>query len=154
MFAFEAVEQRTFFAANVRASTATDIERTGEVAAEDVRSDQIGSASLGYRVGEDGVDFRVFVAQIDKGAGCTGGVRSEEHAFDDRVWVPFEEGAVLKAARLALVGIADDGFRLARGLGDGLPFLAGGKTRAASASELAVGNEGYQFGWFSGKGLL
>ena len=58
------------------------------------------------------------------------------------MWVPFEEGAILKAAWLAFVGIADDGFRLARGLGDGLPLLAGGKARAAPAGELAVGYEG------------
>ena len=70
------------------------------------------------------------------------------------MWVPFEEGAVLKAARLALVGIANDGFRGAGSLGDGLPLLAGGKARAAPASELAVGNEGDQFGWFPGEGLL
>ena len=70
------------------------------------------------------------------------------------MWVPFEEGAVFKAARLALVGIADDGFGRARGLGDGLPLLAGGKARAAPAGKLAVGNEGHQFGWFPGEGLL
>ena len=75
MFAFEAVEQRAFFAADVRAGTAADVERTREVAAEDVRADQVGGAGLGYRVGEDGVDFRVFVAQIDKGTGSAGGVR-------------------------------------------------------------------------------
>ena len=154
VFAFEAVEQGTFLAADIRTSTAADVEFTGEVAAENVFADQVGGAGLGQGVGEDGVDFRVFVAQIEKGAGSAGGVRGEEHAFDDRVWVPFEEGAVLKAARLALVGIADDGFRRAWGLGNGLPLLTSGKARSAPTGELAVGNEGHQFGWFPGEGLL
>ena len=60
----------------------------------------------------------------------------------------------LKAARLALVGIADDGFGRAWGLGNGLPLLAGGKARAAPAGKLAVGNEGHQLGRFSGESLL
>ena len=50
--------------------------------------------------------------------------------------VVLHEGAVLEAPGLALVGVADDGLRVARGLGHGLPFHPGGEAGPAAPGEL------------------
>ena len=56
-------------------------------------------------------------------------------------------GAILEAARLTLVRIADDCLWIARCVGDGFPLDAGGESRTAATGEFAGGDEFDQLLW-------
>ena len=54
------------------------------------------------------------------------------------MWIVVEDGAILEAPRLALVGVADDRLRFTGGFGDGAPLLSGGEAGAAPTGESAL----------------
>ena len=92
---------------------------------------------LGLLFEEHGVGF---VGGPDEAHAFGGlhGVGAENDALDDEVRVGVDQDAILERAGLHLVGVDDDIARTDVILRNALPFLAGGKARAAAAAQIRV----------------
>ena len=86
--------------------------------------------------------MRIFGAAIDIALGRADGDGANGHAFDKHIGVAFEHHAVGEGAAIALVGIADDIFAVARAVGHRLPFDAGREAGAATAAQARLGDFG------------
>ena len=77
-------------------------------------------------------------AAVDDALVGADGVAGDHHAFEHRVGVPFEDGAVHERSGVALVGVADHVLLLVlRGQGE-LPLLARGEPAAAAAAQAGL----------------
>ena len=137
--AFQRVDQRGLFAADVAAGTGVDEQLEIEAAAEDVLAEQAGG--LGFVDGAVEVARRVdvFAAQEDVAAVGLQRARGNQHAFHQQVRQLLHEHAVLPGVRLHLVRVAQqvaDVQRLV--LRHQAPLHAGGEARAAAALEAGV----------------
>ena len=70
---------------------------------------------------------------VDIGNPGADGMARDEAALEDHMGIPLQQQMILERARLALVGVADDVFRLGGVLDDKLPFHAGREAGAAAA---------------------
>ena len=122
--------------------------------AEDVVAEDVCGVCFVDRSLEDALDLGVFVAEINEAALSAGGVGGEDHALDEGVGIVFHDGTVLEATGFTFVGITDNGFGIARCVGDGLPFHAGGESCAATAGEFGFGDEIDEGGGSGGYGRL
>ena len=131
--AFEAFEQRRLLAADIGAGADAhfDVE-AGRGAQKPVGLGQHEGAL--HRA--DGVG--IFRADIDVALGRADREARDGHALDQQEGIAFHDHAVGVGAGIALVGIADDVFAVGRGVGDGLPFDAGRKARAAAAAQAGL----------------
>src|SRR5205823_4938498 len=132
VFAFQAVEQRAFFAANVSTRTAPQMDFETEAASKNLLAEQTRRFRLSNRALQNAERLRIFVTQVDETARRTGRVAGEGHAFQHRVRIIIHDRAILETARLAFVGVTDDTLRLARRVGHGLPLRPRGESRAAA----------------------
>ena len=55
---------------------------------------------------------RIFCPDVDVGLSRSDGVGGDAHALDEPVGIPFNDGAVHKCSRIALIGIANQVFFL------------------------------------------
>ena len=62
-------------------------------------------------------------------------IAGDRHAFDQREGIAFHDHAVGEGAAVAFVGVADDISAVGLRVGDGLPFDAGRKARAAAPAQ-------------------
>ncbi len=105
LLAFEALDQRTFLAADVRAHAAMDEHVHRPARAAGVRPEEPGRIGLVDGILEDHRFVVVLAAHVD-----VGGVRADREArdqaaLDQLVRIVAEDFAILAGARLALVGV-------------------------------------------------
>ena len=135
LLAFQRLQQRGFFAADVGAETVVGIQVEREVGPEDAIPQITGSACLRQRLLEALVDAEDLAVNVVVARADAHRVGSDRHALDDDVRVVAQDVAVLEGARLALVRVADE-VLLARELPrHETPFQAGGKARATPAPQ-------------------
>jgi hypothetical protein len=136
--AFQAFEQRGFFAAHIRARALAHFEPEGLARAEDVVAEEAGGFRRADRLvhGRDGV--RVFGADVDVALGRAGGDARDGHALDEHERVALHRHAVGESARVAFVGIADDVLLRGRRGHHRLPLDARRERRAATAAQARV----------------
>ena len=96
----------------------------------------------------------VFAAQIDQPVSRTKRVAGNRHAVENQIREFGQQNPILKGARLALVGVADDIMLVAGRLAGEAPFHAGGKAGAAAAAQLGVGDFFDHFIGRAGQGSL
>ncbi len=80
---------------------------------------------------------RVFGADVHVSLARADGIRADDHALDDAVWIAFHHRAIHECARVAFVGVADDvacpnGLHV---LAAEFPLETGRKARAAAPTE-------------------
>ena len=78
---------------------------------------------------------RVLGAHVDDAFGCAHYVGADDHALEHRMRIAFDLVAVHVSAGVALVGVADDVFGVAFGLGEEIPLVAGEEARAAASAQ-------------------
>src|SRR4030081_1819405 len=105
--------------------------------AEDVLAQEPRLAGLLDRGLQRIVLWQVLTADIDEGQVAADRVAGDQDSFEHLVRALFDQVAVLEAARLALVGIADE-VAWIDALGQEAPLVAGRETRAAAAAESAL----------------
>jgi len=133
--AFQALQQGRLLAADIGAGAEPQMDVERLAAALDVGPEIAGIARDLYRPHHLAEGVGIFGADIDVAFGCAHGDAGNGHAFDEDEGIALHDHAVGVGAAIAFVGIADDVFRLARRLQHGLPFDAGGETRAAAAAQ-------------------
>ncbi|MNT00532.1 hypothetical protein D3C72_1349670 [compost metagenome] len=102
--------------------------------------------------GLDGM--RIFGTGVDIALGGAGGDAGDDHALDQNEGIALHDHPVGEGAAVALVGIADDIFAIARSIGNRLPFDAGRKARTAATAQAAVGHRLDDVGGAHGHGLF
>ncbi len=132
--AFQRLDHRGLFAADVRARAAMHRNVQVEAAAQDVLAQEAVLVGVGNGL-DPALDAQEeLAADVDEGALRADGIGRDDHAFQDRMRVALDDQAVLEGARLALVGV--DGQVLDRRvLGDEAPLHAGGEAGAAAPAQ-------------------
>jgi hypothetical protein len=133
--AFERLEQRGLLARLVGAGAAVHVDLAVEPAAEDVAPDQARCPRLLDRPLEHVLDVQELAADVDVGGARADRVAADETSLDQEVRVALHQQVILERARLALVGVADDVFRLRRLLVDELPLEPGREAGAAPPAQ-------------------
>ena len=131
-------QQRGLLSAYKGAGSLFDLEMEGEVRAENVVAQQAqllavlnGFAQVlhGQRVFGPGIDIALVRADCKS---------ADDHSLHHEMRVPLEEGAVHERPGVALIGVADQVFRVpGRGPGEP-PLAAGGKAGAASTPNAGI----------------
>src|SRR5713101_3338822 len=128
--ALEGLEERRLFAADVRAMPAVEAHVHRVVGAEGVVAEVALRMSLGDGVAQLLVREVVLAADVNPRLVATDRERGDHRAFDERVGRVFHQVAVLRAARLRLVGVDDDVLGTGMILGHERPLGGGGEVRA------------------------
>ena len=133
--AFERFDQAGFFAADVGAGAAMDVNLHVEAGAENIFPEKIFRARFFDGAFEDFRAFGKFAADVDVGGVHVEREAGDEHPLEQLMRILVNDVAILERARLGFVRIADqvDRFFLVRL--DEAPFHAAGKTRAAAAAQ-------------------
>ena len=129
--AFDALDHRALFAADVRAGAAAQLDESLRRNAGGFERRDLASQDLEHA--------GILVAHIEIDALRVDGMRRDQRAFERAVRVALEEPAVFECAGLALVAV--DRHQARPGIGaHELPFLAGRKPRAAEAAQAEACN--------------
>ena len=128
--AFDALDHRAFFAADVGASAATDVDPR-------VRR-QARHLDLGNLLGQDRQHGGVFVAHVNVDVGCLDRPSRDQHPLKELMRIGFQIVAVLERARLALVAVDGHQPRTGR-LPHEAPLATGREAGAAKATQPTVG---------------
>ena len=131
--ALDRFDHRGFFAADVGAGAAAQMQLGVLGEARPARPCAISSASISR-------SFGIFVADVDVDVGRLDHPGGDQHAFDEAVRIALEIVAVLEGAGLALVGV--DRHQPRRRLGaHQRPFAPGRKAGAAEAAQAGVAHD-------------
>src|SRR5690606_37354115 len=133
--AFEARKQRGFFAADVCAGSGVRINFVRKFTAQNVFADKTGGTGFGKSLVHNADQVIVFAAEIYIACGRAERVRGDQHSFDKRVRVAFEQIAVLERARFGFVGVADKVFRLCGFFWNERPFHSGREAGTAASAK-------------------
>ncbi len=106
-FAFERLDQACFFATNVSASPAMDVNLDVESGAENVTSKEIVLARFFDGAFEDFRAFRKLTSDIDVGRAGIQGETGDQDAFQQLMRILVNDVAVFERAWLRFVGVAD-----------------------------------------------
>src|SRR4029077_13309848 len=107
-----------------------------KAAAQDIVSEITAGVGL-FDCGIDNFeDVAIFPANVDVSPMSLNGAPRDDDALDELVRGHLQQRPILASAGLALVGVAENIFRLAGILGDETPLHAGGKARAAAAAQI------------------
>src|SRR5690606_16842211 len=101
-FAFEAVEQRGFLAADVSPRPRADFHVKGEVRARHVRTEKAAAPRRLDRIVHDGDRVRIFRADVDVALGRADGDAGDGHALDEHEGIALHDHAVGEGAAVAL----------------------------------------------------
>ena len=134
-FAFEAFEERGLLAADISAGADAQLDVEAMAGAEDVGAKVSRGARDFERLLEGSRRVRILRTQIDIALVGADGDRGDGHAFDQGERIAFHDHTVGESAAIALVRVADDVAAVGRRVGDGLPFDAGRKARAAAPAQ-------------------
>ena len=140
--ALEGVEQRRRLAADVAPGALVQVDVEGEARAEDVPAEVAALARLGERPLERRRAAVVLGAQEDVAGVGLERVAGQSHTLYQKVRVALEQVAVLEAARLHLVAVADHvlGPRRVGAEWHGAPLAAGRVAGAAAPAQARVGD--------------
>ena len=113
--AFQALQKRGFFAADIGTGTQTHFKVEGVGRAANRRPQPARRAC-----GADGfeqrlIGMRIFGAEIDKALGRANGHARNRHTFDEGVGVAFHQHPVGEGAAIAFVRVADNVFLIGFG---------------------------------------
>ena len=136
--AFQAFQQRGFFAANIGSGPQAHFQMEGMLAAQHRRADHALCLGDADRALQGAESVRVFGAQIDVTARGPHRDAGNRHALDEGERVALHQHAVGKRAAIALIGVADDVFARPGRVVHGLPFDPGGESRAAATAQAAL----------------
>ena len=132
---FHALDERGLLAEYVAPGRSEDVEHQPTAGAQDVLADQ----ALLAQVLDLGVQHGLFRAVLVPDEHPTllgaGDDHAHQQALEHQVRLLGQELAVLKGARLGLVGVADGVLHAALGIADQLPLLAGREARASHATK-------------------
>ena len=135
LLAFQRLQQRSLFAADVGAEAMVRVQLEAEAAAHDVVTQVAGSAGLFQRGLEALIGLEDFAVDVVVAQGDAHRVGRDDHALDHDVGVVHQDVPVLAGARLAFVRVAHQ-MLLARELaGHEAPLQARGETCAAAAAQ-------------------
>ena len=115
-----------------------------EVGAEDTIAQESQALGVANRLREMLDRYGILRADVDVAVAGPDGVGADEHALDDSVGVALAHPTVHERPGIALVGVADQVFRLAGGVAAELPLPPRGKARApapAKATGRDLGND-------------
>ena len=139
-FAFDRIEERGLFAADIRAGAAPDFDVETEPASHHVIAEQPRRARRIDRVLEALRRQRIFSADVDEAELGPRGEGGDRHRLDDRERVVFHQDAVFERSRFRFVRVAHDIVRHRGRLCDRVEFSPGGKRRAAATQKLRRGD--------------
>ncbi len=132
---FQRLEQRRFLARFVRARSAVHVDLAVEIGAQDAAAGIAGGVGFLDGALENMLHVHELAPDVDVGDLGADRVAADEASFEQQVRIALHQHMILERARLALVGIAGEIFRLRRVLQHELPLHAGGKARTAAAAE-------------------
>ena len=121
--AFNRVEERGLFAADIRASAAANFNVELQPAAQNVVAKEPVFVGGVDRVLHALRRQRIFAAQVDVALASAGNKTADRDALDHGKRISFHQDAVLERARLGFIGIADEVVRAARILLKQMPLL-------------------------------
>ena len=127
--------QRRFLAADERARALVDLQIEVEAGPQDILPQEPVFLGLGNGDVQAVDRQRIFRPAIDvalMGADRLGG---DDHPFQNRVGVRFQDAAVHEGARIPFVGVAENILHVSRRSGGKFPFHARGEPRAAAAAQ-------------------
>ena len=133
--AFERFDQPGFFAADVSAGAAMNVNLDVEPGAEHVAPHEIFLARFLDRALEDLRAFRKLAADVDVGRLRAERETGDQDSLDQLVGILVNNVAVLECPRLRFIGVADQVDRLFFVGLDKAPFHAAGKPGAAAAPQ-------------------
>ena len=116
--AFERLHQRRFFSHLVGARSAVPVDVEVLPAAENVLAQKTSRVSIGNRLLHNFQKIAILAANVDVSGLRAHGQPGNHHAFNHGMRIVLENQTVFAGARLALVAIAQNIFRLGRLLGD------------------------------------
>ena len=108
--AFDRGDQGRFLAADEGAGAPHDLDVEIEARAQDVLAQKAVIAGLLEGDGQPLDGQRVLVPDIDESRRRADGFGPDDHPFDDRMRVGFEDAPVHEGARVAFVAVADEVF--------------------------------------------
>ena len=134
-FAFQRLDQAGFFAANVSARTAVNVNLQIKSAAQNILPEKTVLLGLLDRLLQDLRAFRELTSNIDVGQSGIDREARDDHPFEQLMRILVDDLAVFECARLGLVGVANqiNRFRLARP--NESPFYAAGEPGAATSAQ-------------------
>src|SRR5262249_47841748 len=91
---FDGIEQRCFLSADIRPGAAPQLHVEAEPAAQDIFAEHAHRPRRSDRLTEPPGGERILTADIDIAALGADGDRADEHAFENRQWVPFHQDPV------------------------------------------------------------
>ena len=103
--AFETLDERALFTADVRAGAAVDDDLEIESRALDVGAEESLGLGVGNRLVEPFVAEGELAAEVDEREVTADRKRSDRDAFDERVRIQLDEHPILERGRLAFVGV-------------------------------------------------
>ena len=119
--AFEAVEQRGLLAADIGAGAEPHLEVEGMCRAEHAAPSMPARRATRIASFMVAVGVRIFGADVDVALGGADGDAGDRHALDQHEGIAFHDHAVGEGAAVALVGVADDVFLVARSVSSTVP---------------------------------
>jgi hypothetical protein len=138
--AFEAFEQRGFFAANVSAGADAQFDIEMLTGSERIRPEAANGARSLYRFLERCVGVRIFGAGVDVALRRADREAADRHAFNQRERIALHDHAISERAAIAFIGVADDVFLIGFRVGSCLPLYTGGESGAAAAAQTGFGD--------------
>src|SRR5512133_1745240 len=132
-FAFNRLDQRGFFAADIGTSTGVDVNFEVKLRAKNTLTQNTQLVGLVDGGLQASLRQGVFAANVDVALGRADGITGDRHGFDNVVWIAFQHQTVFEGAWLALVRVADDILLLAGRFGHKAPLQPGREASAAAA---------------------
>ena len=138
--AFQRLDQRRFFAADVSPGTQVDLDVEIKPFAQNV----VAQRALGPPLRQPCLQLvqhvPVLAAQVDQALVRTDHQGRDAHAIDDQIEITVQQNAVFEGARFAFVCVADHVVSLAYCIAAGTPLEVAAKACAATAPELGCFN--------------
>ncbi len=125
-------------AADVRASAAVDHDVEVEPGALDVLAEETRPVGLRDRAVHDPPRLHVLAADVDEAQVGADGARRDDHPLDHGVRVSLHQVAVLEGARLTLVGVDHEVFRIRGAFRNESPLHARRERRAAQPAQVGL----------------
>ena len=123
--AFQRLHQRRLFAHFVSPGATVPVNVEGAAAAENILAAKSLGISIADRLLHDDRQISIFAANVDVAALRADRQRRNHYALDHRMRIVLEDQTVFACARLALIAIAQNIFRLGGLLGHERPLHAG-----------------------------
>ena len=136
---FERLDESRLFAADVRAGAARDRDVEIEIRSEDFFAEETFGARFFESFLENGGAVIELAANVDvRHRIRSDGERRDDHSFDEKMRIFFDEQAIFERARLRLVRIAEQIRRLRRIFRNEAPLHSSRKSCTAAAAQFRI----------------